>query len=338
MTQYVLRAYCFGYNDENFYVCGTRIGDVFDDREKAEAAYREAQLAYLSEIDLAEHEKFFNGDDAYIRKMDAFLHEKTGEHIIGENGWLDLDTTTHTELSEDDLFEFGEVGELHGFKLIEFDDAPVFHALWDPKEEKYFHTLDEGFDGIAYGQSRDDVLELIQGDDIIVGWEGWEARGTLEELSDNPAVLRRLIESTDYIEYDETERVVRITDPESKTVIALNELLKAPIFEIRELDVETIRSVEKDLDGTYIGGQVGYFDGCGVTIAKTLAWILVPLLLVTASRCYFGTCESFLGALGNLAWLAFKYLALLVVGTVLLIWGLIKLGSFFRKRGKKSRG
>ena len=178
MTQYVLRAYCFGYNDENFYICGTRINDVFDNREKAEAAYRKAQLAYLKEIDLAEHEKVFNGDQAYIKKLDAFIREKTGTPILGENDWVDMGTHTHTEMSDDDLFEFGEMGELHAYKLIAFEEAPVFYTLWNPREERYFQTIDEGYEGLVYGASHDELMKLIEEGDFTLDWDDLEMEGS----------------------------------------------------------------------------------------------------------------------------------------------------------------
>ena len=129
MTQYVLRAYCFGYNDENFYVCGTRIGEIFEQRDQAEAAYRKAQLNYLRDIDLAEHESIFNGEEAYIRKLAEYVESKTGKNIISDNEWVELGTNTHTEMSDDDLFEFGEMGELHAYKLIAFEQIIAPHNI-----------------------------------------------------------------------------------------------------------------------------------------------------------------------------------------------------------------
>jgi len=335
MSQYVLRAYCFGYNDENFYVCGTRINEVFDNRNDAEAAYRKAQLEYLRDIDLAEHEYVFNGDPAYIRKLDEFISAKTGKHIIGDNDWVDLGTDVHTELSDDDLFEFGEMGELFAYKLIAFDDEPVFHTLYNPREEKYFQVVDEGFEGLVYGASHDEVMKLVEQHDIALNWEGMEMAGSPGELSDNPTLLLQYIESADEMEYDKSDSVLRFGYPEAKAVMGLNALLKEQIFEVRELSVEEIKELEEEIGAYYAGESVSFLHGCGWSIFKFLAWVIVPIALFTAARCSFGTCDSFLTTFGNTAWLAFKWLALLAVSVVAIIWGLIKFGSMLRRKKKQ---
>ena len=335
MTQYVLRAYCFGYNDENFYVCGTRINDVFDNRDEAEAAYRKAQLEYLRDIDLAEHENIFNGDPAYIRKLDEFIRTKTGKPIVGDNNWVEMGTDTHTELSDDDLFAFGEMGELFAYKLIAFDNEPVFHTLWNPQEEKYFQVVDEGFEGLVYGKSRDELMTLVEERDITLNWEGMELTGTFEELSDSPTLLRQYVDNADEIEYDESDGVLRFCYPEAKVVIGLNALLREPIFEVRELTIDEVREVEKEI-GAYYAGGTGFMDGCGWTLLKMLAWILVPLGLISVVRCTFGTCNSYLETFGNTAWVTFKWLAMFAIGIVALIWGLARFGGAMRRKKNRS--
>ena len=334
MTHYVLRAYCFGYNDENFYVCGTRINDVFDNRDKAEAAYRKAQLQYLRDIDLAEHENIFNGDPAYIARLDKYIREKTGDGITGDNEWVDMGTDIHAKLSDDDLFEFGEMGELFAYKLIAFDDEPVFHTLWNPQEEKYFQVIDEGYEGLVYGASQDELMKLVEERDITLNWDGMEISGTIDELSDNPTLLRQYLETADEIEYDHADNVLRFGYPEAKVVVGLNALLKAPIFEVRELTIDEVKELEKEI-GYYSGEPVSFMDGCGWTLLKILAWIVVPVGLITALRCGVGTCDNVLATFGDTAWTAFKWLVMFVLGIVVLIWGLSKIGTAFRRKKKR---
>lgn len=327
MTHYVLRAYCFGYNDEVFYVCGTRISEIFEQRKKAEAAYRKAQVDYLRDIDLGEHEKFFDGDDAYIRKMDEFIHAKIGKHIVDDSGYVDIGTGIHTELSDDDLFEFGETGELHAYKLIAFDNEPVFHVLWNPEREQYFHTIDEGFEGLVYGTSRDELMKLIEGHNVCLDWSEWERSGTPEELSDNPTLLRKLIDTTDEFEFDAEADVVRFEDPATEQVIALSALLKKPIFEVRELSAEEVRDIEQDVGAGYDGGQGSFSGGCGLSVLKFLAWIFVPLVLIAGVRCAFGACDSFLAAVTGTASFIIKWTALIVVSLAIVLYVQFKLGS-----------
>ena len=335
MTQYVLRAYCFGYNDENFYVCGTRINDVFESRESADAAYRNAQLSYLRDLDLAEHENVFDGDQSYISKMDEYIREKTGKSIKGDNDWVDLGSDTHTELSDDDLFEFGEKFELHAYKLVAFENEPVFHTLWNPREERYFQMIDESFEGLVYGASLDEVMKMIEDEIVTLDWEGLEMTGSPEELSDSPDLLRKFIATADEIEYDESEGMLRFGYPEAKTVIGLNALLKESIFEVRELSVDEIRDLEKEIGGYHGGGQIGFFDGCGWTVFKFLAWVLVPIALIAAGRCTFGTCNNYLETFGNTAWLAFKWFGIVVLALVALVWGFFRYRRVVRRKKKQ---
>ncbi len=316
MTQYVLRAYHFGYNDENFYVCGASINDVYTDRAEAEAEYRRLQLEYLRSIDLGEHEKFFNGEEAYIRKMATFIEDRTGHSIIAEQGWVDMGTDAHAEMSDDDLFEFGEAGELHAYKLIEYEDEPTFYALWDPRRGEYFKEFDEGYEGLLYGASEEELMRMLDERQGSIAWFEWEGQGTLDELTDNPELLRKLIESNYSIEYNEDAGILSFEDVNAREANALNELMKTPIFEVRELSLDAVVEIEKGVAIEY-GGETGsYLAGCAWGLARLALIVLVPIMAIAGLRCLFGSCNSFLGAVGDtFAWLvkwAFISIAVLV--------------------------
>lgn len=243
MSSYVLRSYCFGYNDENFYVCGWQVGEIFSDKEKAEVSYRELQLAYLRQLDLSEHESVFNGDQKYLQKIDRYLHEKTGKNVL-EGDYVDSQRELHTELSDDDLFAFGEFADMRAYKLIEFDDEPVFYALFDPREDEYVKYYDESFEGPVYGNSQDEINELIAeyAEDM-----DWEAHGSVQELSDNPVLLQQLIDSSKGIKYENSEKRLYLDDPNVSNVAAVNDLLRKPIFEIREMNTQAIKQLENEM-------------------------------------------------------------------------------------------
>ena len=242
MSSYVLRSYCFGYNDENFYVCGWKIGEIFDNRDEAEAAYRKLQLDYLRQLDLSEHEYVFNGDAKYLTKIDDFLHQKTGKRLL-DGDYVDRDADLHTTLNEDDLLEFGEFAGMRAYKLIEFDDKPVFYALYNPREKDFVKNFDEYFEGLVYGNSQDEVngmmAEYAYGADYV-------GRGSLEDLSDNPVLLKQLIDSSKGVNYDSSKKKLTL-NYNAENAAALNDLLKQPIFEIREMDAEAIKKIEDEL-------------------------------------------------------------------------------------------
>ena len=337
MTRYALRASCFGYNDENFYVCGSRIEKLFNEREKAEAAYRKAQLKYLRDIDLGEHEKFFNGDDDYVRKMAEFIKAKTGESILSDGGWVEMDTKAHTNMSDDDLFEFGEKGGVTAFKLIEFEDDAPFVALFNTRTEAYCKTVDEAFEGLIYGASRDELLGSIGDYALEVEWEDIELQGSLEALSETPAVLRNLINSVDEFEYDEDEGVLRLGYPETAHIVSLNALLREPLFEFRELSLDEILDIEKDLDGGTGDFSDEVLSGCGGSLLKAFGVFFVAVLVFAAADCYFSSCDSFVDAFGDVAWTLAKWLGItaLAIVSLVVIAGALFLFRVFRPKRKK---
>lgn len=44
MATYVIRAKYFGYNDEVFYIAGNRIANIFDNKQQAEATYKQLEI------------------------------------------------------------------------------------------------------------------------------------------------------------------------------------------------------------------------------------------------------------------------------------------------------
>ena len=66
MTQpiYVIRGYYFGYNDEYYYVCGSRINSIYHDKQQAEQAYKALQVRHIKDVDLGEEEGFIESKDA----------------------------------------------------------------------------------------------------------------------------------------------------------------------------------------------------------------------------------------------------------------------------------
>ncbi len=243
MSKFVLRSYCFGYNDENFYVAGWQVGKIFDNREEAEATYRKLQVQYLNNLDLSEHEYVFDGEKEYLEKIDQWLFEKTGKHVF-DGDYVDRDSNVHTELSEDDLFEFGEFAGMHAYKLIEFDDEPVFYTLYDPRDDDYVRFFDEDFEGPVYANSQDELNELIAQQAYEMDWEAF---GSLESLSDNPVLLQQLIDSSKGLNYNENKKRLSVRDPRKSSAAGLNELLKEPIYEIREMNAEEIRKLENEM-------------------------------------------------------------------------------------------
>jgi hypothetical protein len=69
-------------------------------------------------------------------------------------------------------------------------------------------------------------------------------KGTFEELSNNPIFLKSLVNSSDKIEYDEDKGELRTKYPSKDESIALNELLKQKVFEIKEIPISMVENIE----------------------------------------------------------------------------------------------
>jgi len=243
MSKFVLRSYCFGYNDENFYVAGWQVGKIFDNREEAESTYRKLQVQYLRSLDISEHEYVFDGEKKYLEKIDKWLFEKTGKHVF-DGDYVDRDSEVHTELSDEDLLEFGEFAGMHAYKLIEFDDEPVFYVLYDPRDDDFARFFEEDFEGPIYANSQDELNDLLAQQAYEMDWEAF---GSFESLSDSPVLLQQLVDSSKGLNYNEGKKRLSIRDPRNSNAAALNELLKNPIYEIREMDAQSVKNLEDEI-------------------------------------------------------------------------------------------
>ncbi len=87
MSTYVIREKYFGYNDEVFYVSGNRINKVFQDKEQAEAAYKQLEINGARDFALYEVESLFDADEALLKQLDDFVFLRCGEHIYQEGSF-----------------------------------------------------------------------------------------------------------------------------------------------------------------------------------------------------------------------------------------------------------
>ena len=100
--------------------------------------------------------------------------------------------------------------------------------------------------GLVYTESREEALanlEILMEDHE---WGTMQIAGTLEELSPNPVLLEQLIKTSKCLTYDQSQPSVKVKKAKAKDLAALNELLHQPLFELRELDYQTIMEIEKE--------------------------------------------------------------------------------------------
>ncbi len=97
----------------------------------------------------------------------------------------------------------------------------------------------------VYEENQDDLMETIE---EIIDYNDWNPsifKGTLEEISHSPNLLKQLIKNNKKINYSEETQVLKISGSQPAPYIAVNELLLNPLFEIHSLSLEEIRKIEQ---------------------------------------------------------------------------------------------
>ena len=249
MATYVIRAKYFGYNDEVFYVAGNRIANVFDNKQQAELAYKKLEIDGARDFALYEVESLFDADEALLQQLDDFVYSRCGEHICEEGDISD--DVLPVSLSDDDTFEFIQLAGMQKFQLVEFENQVKFYGLWSVKKQRWVEEHDECFAGLIYSESLDAFKSKVEHIFADYDYDAIQLKGTLEQLSEQPLLLKALLATESGLSYDENTQTLTIGAWQEDALYAINPLLKQPIFEIKEIGLEEIQTIEKELAKQY---------------------------------------------------------------------------------------
>ena len=255
--RYVLRAREFAYNDEyyDFYGDGSdgKINAIFNDKALAVKAWKELERKTLKMRPLSSIQDLFEQGDAGLKALDQFLFERSGVHLIDENNYVieEIEDTIAT-LDENVVFEFLEKADLLSFSLMEFDDEEQFYVAWMSETGAYRVKEDYGQgegDELYFSQDRAEAVKECCEDYIKGGYE--EDResplvfeGTLESLSDSPALLRTAIASHDNLSYDDEAGALLVDDYDAEALAMILPLLKNPPLEIRSVTIDELCAIQ----------------------------------------------------------------------------------------------
>lgn len=248
-STYVIRNYQFGYNDECYYVCGSRINSIYQDKQQAKKDYKALQVQYIRNTQLSDEGSIFDAEEGLIEKLNNFVFEKTGKYLCDkESDYLEYDAEIPSKMSDDDIFEFGKIADISAYQLVSFDDKAIFYALWDTEKQDYQYDYDECYKGLSYNRSQEEVIEKLEDWIYEKDWaDKLTLEGSLEELSSSPTLLAQLINTNKRILYQEKNSQLIVKKIKPADLAALNELLSKPLFEVRELTPDEIIKLEKDL-------------------------------------------------------------------------------------------
>ena len=247
MAKYVIRQHQFGYNDECYYISCSDIYKVFDSKDEAEKALNELQVKHIRNVELHEHESLWDARQGDLDELENFVKEKTGKSLFPD-GTPQYDDRVPKELADNDVLELGRMADIEGYQLVTFENEPVFYAIWLFEDEDWHPSEYEYRSSLAYEESRDDIIEEL-GNAAYFNWNEHEISGTADSLSDSPTMLSSLVQKTEGFDFVTTngDTCLRLDSNDGKALSALNELLKQPLFEIRELTIEEVIEIQDEM-------------------------------------------------------------------------------------------
>lgn len=250
MTTYVIREKYFGYNDEVFYASGNRIASIFEQKEQAEATYKQLEINGARDFPLYEVESLFDADETLLKKLDDFVFSRCGEHIYQEGG-VSRETLPES-LNDEDTFEFIQLANMQSYQLIHFDQDIKFYGLWSVKKQAWVEEHDEFFASLAYADQPEQLKTNVRIIFADYDYGDIELKGSFEDLSEQPVLLQALIKTNKALKYNnKSQTLIILQGWEEEGLYAVNPLLKQPLFEIKEIEIEEIQRIEKDLAAQY---------------------------------------------------------------------------------------
>ena len=247
MPTFVIREKFFGYNDEVFYVAGNRIANIFQDQALAEQHYKQLEVAAARNFALYEVAAFFDATEDELQKYDDFVFSRCGEHIV-EAGDISEDVLP-ASLNDADTFEFVQLAQMQSYQLVSFADEVKFYALWSLKQQDWIKEYDECFAGLIYAASPEYLKPYMEHVFSEFDEPNIVLQGTLDSLTENPILMQSLIATHAGLSYSQDQLRIQAWDDDA--LFAINTMLKQPLFEIREIALDEIQSIEKELEKEY---------------------------------------------------------------------------------------
>lgn len=244
-TTYVIRKIAYFYNDEYHYEAPMGgIAGVYHDAQTAKKALTRLEVPEFRSLDFGDIEQtsFCGGPfDEERKRLHEYLQTTLGQSIFTqEEDWLYVELKTYLPqtLTDEQIMKIRDLSKIRFHELSAFDDEVHFYAIWLVTENQFLQAHRGKFGNAPYFfNSYDEALEAINS--LCYLFEGVSIKGRLEELSYQPSLLRSLIEGTRSFNYNELDYTLKLIYPvEAKDLIALNVLLKEPIYGIRTIPLD----------------------------------------------------------------------------------------------------
>ena len=258
MATYIIRKSAYAYSDEYYYeqALGV-ITETFTDKDEAYARLTKLEVPNFRRYDMGEIEQL--SICGYLHKyqkerhaLDDYLMDTLGFTILTrvedtDDLYVDMNTHLPDALSDEEIMKIRELTGIRFHELSVFENEIKFYAIWLPLLNK-FHHVEHGNaeDAIYFFNSYDEALQYASKMNLTrILRDHKPLHGTLEALSDQPAMLKSFIEATEHISYDEDTKEIKTNYQFwlAGGFGGLNALLKNPLFEIRDFPYEQAKHV-----------------------------------------------------------------------------------------------
>ncbi len=233
--KYIIRRVDFAYNDEFFLTNDKNLGkiqQIYPDYAEAFAAYQALVVDELQQVDLEMYDFGYGyADEDVYQAVEKLVLEKTGEAYDKDDGLPNLAT--------DDLFEFAQLTGIVHYQLLEIDDQMPFYLIWLPIQQDYLRDYDS--DAILSGAHAHFIQDHPH-DWYFFDQLTGDLHGSLAQLSDAPQLLQQVIQTHRGMAYDDVRQTLCLVAHEAgyDGINALNGLLKQPLFEIQQKNLEQL--------------------------------------------------------------------------------------------------
>lgn len=250
MTTYVIRENSFFYDDSYDAYEGSRIASYFTDRAAAEAEYKRLEIEATRYIILWNQETLWNAQEAFepelkfLKELDAFVFSCCGQHLL-EDGRVKIELPEN--MQDDDIFEFVQRAGIQKYEIFEFEEESMFYAIWLNYEEEWVQNERETGTYLIYGISEEAIWQEANCGYCINNPEDFIFNGQLECISDAPILLHSVLQQRKSIQYDEKNQKITIGKYDIDDILAINPLLKKPIFEVKALSLQQVLEIEQKI-------------------------------------------------------------------------------------------
>ncbi len=266
--KYFIRERSFGYNDEYSFTVGGigNLKDQFDDRAAAMKELRKLTRQALAGTNPEDFEtiSYCNvGNNEPSKRLHEYIFDNFGVPFLVPNDYNDQlspnrDYSLPQDLTEDQAMEIREISGIKHFDLVEVDEkGHLFYGVKlgsMTKESGEWISLGVGkysnetgyVSGVvsAYFNSEEDALNSLNSHGIVRSLnEGTGLKGSYEELSPMPQVLKSFVENQRSVQYDEDLKEIDISYIKTKDLVTLNGLLKEKIFTIEPFPMSLVAQI-----------------------------------------------------------------------------------------------